>query len=59
MVCPRLPAPPCAARRRFPRQELRARAADPSRVAAFHMHVAPIELLGWEEDVPAQVAQEA
>ena len=25
-------------------------------MAAYHMHVAPVEQLGWAEDVPAQAA---
>eukprot|EP00198_Chlamydomonas_reinhardtii_P001719 XP_001691055.1 predicted protein [Chlamydomonas reinhardtii] len=40
----------------LPREELRLRALDLSRVAAYHMHVAPVEQLGWAEDVPAQAA---
>lgn len=47
--------PPC----RYPREELRQRAQDLSRVSAYHMHVAPVEQLGWDEDVPGQVAAAA
>lgn len=25
-----------------------------TRAAAYHMHVAPVEQLGWAEDVPAE-----
>ncbi|EFJ50718.1 hypothetical protein VOLCADRAFT_88526, partial [Volvox carteri f. nagariensis] len=43
---------------RLPREELRLRAVDLSRVPAYHMHVAPVEQLGWAEDVPAEAVEE-
>ncbi|KAG2452527.1 hypothetical protein HYH02_002765 [Chlamydomonas schloesseri] len=50
------PVPPIFRPFKLPREELRLRALDLSRVAAYHMHVAPIDQLGWAEDVPAQAA---
>ncbi|KAG2445963.1 hypothetical protein HXX76_000566 [Chlamydomonas incerta] len=50
------PVPPIFRPFKLPREELRLRALDLSRVAAYHMHVAPVEQLGWAEDVPAQAA---
>ncbi|PNH07864.1 hypothetical protein TSOC_005647 [Tetrabaena socialis] len=48
------PVPPVFRAFMRPREELRLRAIDLSRVAAYHMHVAPVGELGWTEDVPAQ-----
>ncbi|GIL70106.1 hypothetical protein Vretimale_3376 [Volvox reticuliferus] len=48
------PVPPIFRVFKLPREELRLRALDLSRAAAYHMHVAPIEQLGWAEDVPAE-----
>ncbi|GLI58983.1 hypothetical protein VaNZ11_000804 [Volvox africanus] len=48
------PVPPIFRVFKLPREELRLRALDISRAAAYHMHVAPIEQLGWAEDVPAE-----
>ncbi|GLC43841.1 hypothetical protein PLESTB_000914100 [Pleodorina starrii] len=48
------PVPPIFRAFKLPREELRLRAVDLSRVAAYHMHVTPVEQLGWAEDVPAE-----
>ncbi|KXZ56003.1 hypothetical protein GPECTOR_2g1555 [Gonium pectorale] len=50
------PVPPIFRAFKLPRAELRLRAVELPRVAAYHMHVAPLEELGWEEDVQAQAA---
>ncbi|GFR44882.1 hypothetical protein Agub_g6226 [Astrephomene gubernaculifera] len=48
------PVPPIFRPFKLPRQELRLRALEPGRSPAYHMHVAPLGELGWEEDVAGQ-----